>query len=75
MCGTMPETNRSKIACGANVDDYEWTEEVMKTTFRRNEPGQHGFMDGLSLHYYTHPGGWLNKGSATEFDEKNGTRP
>ena len=59
-----------KIACGANVDDYEWTEEVMKTTFRRNEPGQHGFMDGLSLHYYTHPGGWLNKGSATEFDEK-----
>lgn len=42
----------------------------MKTTFRRNEPGQHGFMDGLSLHYYTHPGGWLNKGSATEFDEK-----
>ena len=21
-----------KIACGANVDDYEWTEEVMKTT-------------------------------------------
>ena len=59
-----------KIACGANVDDYEWTEEVMKPTFRRNEPGQHGFMDGLSLHYYTHPGGWLNKGSATEFDEK-----
>ncbi len=27
-------------------------------------------MDGLSLHYYTHPGGWENKGSATEFDEK-----
>ena len=42
----------------------------MKATFRRNEPGQHGFMDGLSLHYYTHPGGWQNKGSATEFDEK-----
>lgn len=59
-----------KIACGANVDDYEWTEEVMKTTFRRNVPGQHGFMDGLSLHYYTHPGGWENKGSATDFDEK-----
>ena len=30
----------------------------------------HGFMDGLSLHYYTHPGGWENKGSATDFDEK-----
>ena len=26
-------------------------------------------MDGLSLHYYTHPGGWENKGPATGFDE------
>lgn len=59
-----------KVACGANVDDYEWTEEVMKAAFRRNVPGQHGFMDGLSLHYYTHPGGWENKGSSTEFDEQ-----
>ena len=59
-----------KIACGPNVDDYEWTEEVMKATFRRCASDQHGFMDGLSLHYYTHPGGWEHKGSATEFDEK-----
>ena len=59
-----------KIACGANVDDYEWTEKVMKTTFTRCPSFLHGFMDGLSLHYYTHPGGWENKGSATEFDEK-----
>ena len=63
-----------KIACGANVDDYEWTEEVMKTTSAGTNrvSTDHG---RLSLHYYTHPGGWLNKGSATEFDEKNGTRP
>ena len=27
-------------------------------------------MEGLSLHYYTHPGGWENKGSATQFDEE-----
>jgi len=27
-------------------------------------------MDALTLHYYTHPAGWLNKGSATNFDEK-----
>ncbi len=27
-------------------------------------------MDGLSLHYYVHPGGWQDKGSATEFDDK-----
>ena len=26
-------------------------------------------MNGLSLHYYTVPGTWQKKGSATEFDE------
>jgi len=31
---------------------------------------QHGFMDGLSLHYYTLPGDdWSNKGSALDFDD------
>lgn len=58
-----------KIACGANADDYEWTETVMKTTHRAPEH-LHGFMDGLSLHYYTLPGEWEQKGSATDFDEK-----
>ena len=59
-----------KVACGPNVDDYEWTEGVMKTCFRHCPPQAHGFMDGLSLHYYTHPEGWEIKGSATDFDEK-----
>lgn len=59
-----------KICCGANVDDYEWTHEVLKTCFNHSLPFQHGFMDGLSLHYYTHPEGWEIKGSATDFDEK-----
>ena len=27
-------------------------------------------MDGLSLHYYTHPEGWQIKGSATDFDDE-----
>ena len=58
-----------KVACGANVDDYNWTEGVMGTTFAQ-APWMHGFMDGLSLHYYTHPGGWEHKGSALDFDEK-----
>ncbi len=58
-----------KICCGANVDDYEWTEDVLKTCFRHSEKVHHGFMDGLSLHYYVHPEGWEVKGSATEFDE------
>lgn len=58
-----------KICCGANVADYFWTKGVLETT-HKNAPWNHGFMNGLSLHYYTHPGGWENKGSATEFDEE-----
>ena len=58
-----------KVCCGPNIDDYKWTEGVMKTTFRCEE-GQHGFMDGLSLHYYTHPEGWIKKGSSLYFDDK-----
>ena len=64
-----PEVIR-KIACGPNVADTEWTEGVLKTLFRHCEPRVHGNADGLSLHYYVHPGGWQDKGSATEFDEK-----
>ena len=63
-------TKIQKICCGANVDDYEWTREVLKTCFNHSEPEQHGFMNGLSLHYYVHPEGWKIKGSATDFDEK-----
>ncbi len=59
-----------KIACGANVDDYNWTEKVLETT-HKNAPGfLHGFMDGLSLHHYTFPYGWDHKTEATGFDEK-----
>lgn len=50
-----------KIAGGANVDDYHWTETLMKNA--------HWMMDGLSLHYYVHPRGWEEKGSALNFDE------
>ena len=59
-----------KVCCGANVDDYDWTENVMKTCFRKTPKELHGFMDGLSLHYYTHPEGWEKKGPALGFDEK-----
>lgn len=59
-----------KIAGGANVDDYHWTETLMKTL------GDLGcgcnprhFFDAISLHYYTYPGEWEPKHSATEFDE------
>ncbi|MCR4798190.1 MAG: alpha-N-arabinofuranosidase [Lachnospiraceae bacterium] len=59
-----------KICGGANVDDYEWTRTVLATTHEHTPPQFHGFMDGLSLHYYVHPDGWEKKGSATEFDEQ-----
>ena len=59
-----------RIACGPNIDDVEWTRGVLQTLFRHCEAAMHGNADGLSLHYYTHPGGWQNKGSATQFDEK-----
>lgn len=55
------EGNLYKIACGASDFDYNWTEVLMKMAGR--------YMDGLSLHYYTVPGTWKDKGSATDFSE------
>ena len=52
-----------KIAGGANVDDYRWTEVCM-----RNIP--HHMMQGISLHNYTFTEGWNNKGDATGFNEE-----
>lgn len=61
-----------KVCCGANVDDYFWTEGVLKTAFAntKEEDQQHGFMDYLSLHYYVHPEGWKIKGSSTDFNDE-----
>ena len=54
-------TRIMKIASGANVDDFHWTETII-----REVAGQ---IDGMSLHYYTVPGGWPPSASATQFDE------
>jgi alpha-N-arabinofuranosidase len=63
-CRNYGDNKLFKIACGPNVDDYNWTEGVMKVASN--------FMDGLSLHYYTIPGDfWLGKGPAIGFDEKD----
>ena len=49
-----------KIASGANAEQYEWTDTLMKMAG--------GEMDGISLHYYTLPtGDWNAKGAATGF--------
>ncbi len=50
-----------KVASGANTDDLEWTETMMKLAGTK--------VDALSLHYYTVPGGWPPRASASEFDE------
>lgn len=50
-----------KIAGGPNASDYNWTEVLMRESA--------SLMDGLSLHYYTMPLGFDDKGSATVFDE------
>jgi len=51
-----------KIAAGANVDDYNWTETMMRVAGDQ--------LAGVSLHYYTPPqGGWPPKASPVDFDE------
>jgi alpha-N-arabinofuranosidase len=55
------ENRLLKVAGGASSTDYGWTETLM-----RNIP--HNMMWGISLHYYTT--NWSNKGSATQFGEK-----
>lgn len=51
-----------KIASGANVDDYRWTEVMMAQATPH--------MDAYSLHYYTFPGRWEDKGPSTGFPEE-----
>lgn len=65
-----PDKPIYKIACGANAADYNWTEKVLSGCTDTYGAKPENFMNGLSLHYYTIPGTWENKGSATEFDLK-----
>lgn len=61
-----------KVCCGPNASDYFWTKDVMKTCYSQpHQDSVHGYMDGLSLHYYVVPETWDKKGSATDFDEKS----
>jgi len=62
----------AKIACGPNIDDYNWTEVLMNKCHSRSKHtnGANYRMDGLSLHYYTCPGGPEGRGSAEVFDEE-----
>jgi alpha-N-arabinofuranosidase len=50
-----------KMASGPSDANYTWTEVMMRDAGRQ--------IDGIGLHYYTIPGTWAHKGSATKFDE------
>lgn len=50
-----------RIACGANVADYRWTEVLMREATR--------FFDGLSLHHYAWEPLWEEKEHATGFSK------
>jgi alpha-N-arabinofuranosidase len=50
-----------RVASGANVDDYNWTEVMM-----RDIP--HNMLEGVALHHYSFVK-WSEKGSASDFSE------
>ncbi len=57
-----PRDNRPiEVASGANVDDYRWTEVMLSQAVKH--------MDAYSVHYYTFPGRWENKGPSVGFAE------
>jgi alpha-L-arabinofuranosidase len=60
-CRDYGDNHLMKVAGGANVDDYNWTETIM-----RKVPLWQ--LWGISLHDYTT--NWWHKGSATQFTEK-----
>ena len=49
-----------KIACGPNAGDYSWTDKVMEIAGN--------YANALTLHYYTVPDDWKDKGFALGFD-------
>ncbi|RLE03373.1 MAG: alpha-N-arabinofuranosidase [Bacteroidetes bacterium] len=59
-CRNYGDNRLYKIAGGANSEDFEWTETLMKKV-------PHHMMNGISLHYYTTD--WGNKCPATGFGE------
>ncbi len=54
-----------RVACGPYDYNYAWTETLMK------DPDNLARFQGLSIHYYSLVDGWNNKGSATEFSERD----
>ena len=51
-----------RIASGGNVDDYHWTETLMKNI-------RHNLVEGLALHHYANVV-WQDKGPAVNFSDE-----
>ena len=60
-----------RIAAGANVDDFNWTETLMKSVgcVACNSSGVQSPYQAISLHYYTMVDVWEKKGKALTFTE------
>jgi alpha-N-arabinofuranosidase len=58
------ENRLYRVACGPSDFNVSWTETLMK------DPASRSRFQGLSLHYYSLVDGWNNKGSATDFEER-----
>ena len=58
------ENRLYRVACGPYDFNFAWTETLMK------DPDTRGRFQGISIHYYSLVDGWDNKGSATDFDER-----
>ncbi len=67
-CRDYGDNQIFKIACGPSDENYHWTEVIM-SEWAKTPAWQRGYMNGLSLHYYTVCHDWSKKGSATEFNE------
>ncbi|WP_130837721.1 alpha-N-arabinofuranosidase [Lachnoclostridium sp. Marseille-P6806] len=57
-----------KIACGPNAGDYQWMERLCRVLSPLEASLRSGLLRGISLHYYTVPGDFEHKKSATDFD-------
>jgi alpha-N-arabinofuranosidase len=67
-CRDHGDNKLYRIASGANIDDYAWTEALMKTI---GDLGcgcnPHSHFQAVSLHHYTFTNHFHDKGSATDF--------
>ncbi|MBP3541143.1 MAG: alpha-N-arabinofuranosidase [Clostridia bacterium] len=61
-CRNYGDNKLYRIACGPSGDDWNWTEVLMKNAAAH--------LDAITLHQYTVPGDWTDKGSATDFSKE-----